>query len=99
MGMKRQDHTLRSNRHVSPHVQCPQIVAETTPTPQQHCQVEVWPLVARTSKNSSKNIILTKRNWQKNKEVINLDLFLGHDRDLTPPPVPLRGGSWDSLRV
>jgi len=24
---------------------CPQIVAENTPTPQQHCQVEVWPLM------------------------------------------------------
>ena len=25
--------------------------------------------------------------------------FFGHDRDLTLPQVPLRGGPWDSLRV
>jgi len=36
---------------------------------------------------------------EKNKKAIDFDPFLGHDRDLTPPPVPLRVGSWDSLRV
>jgi len=42
---------------------CPQIVVETTSTPQQHCQVEVWLLVVRTSKNNSKNIIHFHRNF------------------------------------
>jgi len=39
------------------------------------------------------------RKIQNNKKVIDFDLFFGHDRDLTPPPVPLLGGSWDRLRM
>jgi len=37
--------------------------------------------------------------YQENKHVIDFDPFFGHDRDLTPPQVPLLGGSWDSLRM
>ena len=44
MEMKRQEHTVNSHRHVSPHELFTDVV-ENPATPQQHCQVEVWPLV------------------------------------------------------
>jgi len=44
MGMKRHEHTVivTGMSHLT---YCLQIVAENPTTPQQHCQVEVWPII------------------------------------------------------
>jgi hypothetical protein len=41
-----QVHTVHSNTHVSPHVLSADCCGES---PQQHCQVEVWPLVVENT--------------------------------------------------
>jgi len=73
------------------------VVVENSPTPQQHCRVAVWPLVVEHQ--FYEHQFHRKKIGQKNKKEIDLDLFFGHDHDLTPPTVPLGGSSWDSLRM
>jgi len=76
---------------------CLQIVEENPPTPQQHCQVEVWPLVVENISNTAKNIIFTEDFLaDKSEKVIDFGLFVGHDRD-RPRPRDLWGDFFGQL--
>jgi len=106
--------TLLLVRGMSRLTYCLQIVAENPPTPQQHCQVEVWPLVVENIAKSFEEFFfwcfaatqlarqLQHFHQKKLGGKLKSDrfwLFFGHDCDLNPLPRTPGGCFSDSLRL
>jgi len=101
MGIKRQEHTVNSKRHVSPPILSTDCCGKSTNAAATLPSCSVASRGEEHRKIIPKNMIFTEFLWQQNKKVIDFDIFLGHHHDLPPPSVPLWGSSqaWDSLRM
>ena len=98
--MRTQEHTLNSNRHVSPHVLSTDCCGESTNAaatlPSRSLAFRCGELV--TSQNNSKDIMFTGKNLGKkmNKNGSGLSFFLA--MTVTgPPPQDLLRGSFGQL--